>query len=103
MSYIQIIETVTFRTRKGVSDDQFQAAIEGLESYFSTCDGYRGRVVYKTAEGLWMDQLSWADEAAVAAADAGFRSHPAAAAYMSFVERDSVTMHKTPALFAKVA
>lgn len=86
-----------------MSDIQLRTAAEGLEAYFATCDGYRGRALYKTAEGLWVDQLSWADMASSAAADAGFATHPAAGAYMSLVDRDSVTMHKTPALFTAVA
>ncbi|WP_460274555.1 hypothetical protein [Celeribacter sp. ULVN23_4] len=103
MTDIQMIETVTFRLKDGVSRSDLHARADALEAYFLSCPGYLGRVLFEQADGRWVDQISWADEASMNACDAGFRDHPAAAPYMALVEEGSVAMHHTPALFAKAA
>lgn len=103
MKNIQIIETVTFHTKSGVTEDALRTAAEGLERYFESCPGYISRAMYKTADGAWMDQLTWADAASVAAADAAFSAQPEAGAYMALVDRETIKMHHAPALYIKAA
>nr|WP_321510480.1 hypothetical protein [uncultured Celeribacter sp.] len=103
MSDIQMIETVTFRLKDGTDPAVLRARAEDLEAYFAACTGYLGRVLYQQADGQWIDQISWADEASMRACDAGFRAHPAAAPYMALVADGSVHMHHTAALLSRAA
>ncbi|WP_439104644.1 hypothetical protein [Celeribacter marinus] len=103
MRNIQIIETVTFHSNAGVTDAQLHDAAIALETYFARCDGFYGRLVFKTAEGLWMDQMLWADQASAQSAHDGFMADPAAGAYVALIDHPTMTSHITPALFAAVA
>lgn len=95
----QMIETFTFRLKTGVDEAQFHTVAEGLEAYFAAMTGYCSRLVFRTTEGLWRDQILWADAKSMAEGDAAFMSHPAAGAYMALVDEASVTRDATPALF----
>jgi hypothetical protein len=96
MTDIQIIETVTFRLKEGVSETDFMVAAQGIEDYLDNCEGLCARTLSRDATGLWREDYVWANDMAAKAADAGFMAAPEAQVFMALVERDSVQMAHAP-------
>lgn len=104
MTDIQMIETVTFRLKDGVSETAFMAVARGLDAYLDRCAGLRARTLSRDETGLWREDYVWATEADNTAADIGFRTAPEAQAFMALVNHESVTMSHAPvSLFRSVA
>jgi hypothetical protein len=96
MTDIQMIETVTFRLKDGVTDTDFMTVARGLDGYLDRCPGLCARTLSRDETGLWREDYVWASEADNAAADSGFRTAPEAQAFMALVDHDSVTMRHAP-------
>ncbi|ATG47403.1 hypothetical protein CEW89_07375 [Celeribacter ethanolicus] len=104
MTDIQILETVTFRLKDGVTETEFMAVACELDDYLNRCPGLCARTLYRDETGLWREDYIWANKAAAKAADAGFMAAPEAQAFMALVARDSVQMAHAPvSLFRSTA
>ncbi len=56
-----VVELVLFKPKPGYSNDEIQAAAGKLEPILESYEGYIGRKLALSDDGLWMDLLYWTD------------------------------------------
>lgn len=53
------IECALFRSAPGVPDEQLLAASAAVQDWLSRQPGYRSRLLARSAEGEWLDLVTW--------------------------------------------
>jgi hypothetical protein len=88
-----IVEVSQFRLVSGTDEHSFMEAVDETQSGFlSQQDGFISRDLLRSDDGLWMDIVRFETAEAARAAFESFNGHPAAAAFESMLEPDSVSM-----------
>ncbi|MCE7986584.1 MAG: hypothetical protein DYG89_35880 [Caldilinea sp. CFX5] len=92
MAQQPILEVVLFRAKAGVSDEQVLQGSAQIQPWLAGAAGYLKREVSKNEDGQWVDIVHWRslDEAQQAAEQ--LMAEPTAAAFMSMIDPESITM-----------
>ena len=85
-----VIETVTFRLRDGVSQEQFLEAARQANAFITARPGFRRRRLSCEEDGTWIEHVEWASmaDAKAAAAEIGKDEH--ARTFVQAIDRPSV-------------
>lgn len=102
MRNIQIIETVTYKSKAGVSDAQFIAAAKGLDAYIDRCGGLISRSLFKSDDDVWHEHMIWETESAYTKANSGFMASQEGQAVIALLDPASLNMGHAQAAFARV-
>ena len=72
-----VIETVTFRTMDGVSQEQFLDAAQQASAFMTARPGFVRRRLSREENGTWSEHVEWASmaDAKAAAAEIGRSEH----------------------------
>ena len=92
MSQQPILEVVLFRAKAGVSDDQVLQGSAQIQPWLAGAAGYLKREVSKGEDGQWVDLVHWRSLAEAQQAAEQLMAEPTAAAFMSMIEPESITM-----------
>lgn len=92
MKNIQIIETVTFRTKTDSTPKTVTKASDGMMPFLARQKGFLSRRLSLGADGIWLDHVHWADMDSAQAASQAIMSAPEAGAFMSLIDMQTVTM-----------
>jgi len=85
-----ILELVTFKLAKGISDKEFLAENEHLNNWVKTQPGFEYRALAKTNEGSWTDTVFWQDMETANAAQQSFGEEPSLQGMMKVIDMESV-------------
>jgi hypothetical protein len=88
----EVIELVTFRTKPGVDNATFVAAVGQSTAYLEQQPGFIAREVGLTATGEWADIIRWSDLDAALRAAAAFNAAPETQSFYACIDRESVQM-----------
>lgn len=88
-----VIEVVSFKLAKGVSDDDFLATQPSLKKFLDTCEGFINRRLSISEDGLWLDHVEWASMEAAKAAAEDFTQQESLKPLMQAIDMPSVSMH----------
>jgi hypothetical protein len=90
-----MIEIMRFRLSPGADEEAFRAADVRVQSDFAYRQpGLLRRTTARDREGAWIVIDLWQSGRAADAADERWGQDPAAAAFMSFVDPDTVTTER---------
>jgi len=88
----RVIEIVTFKLAKGISEAEFLATLPAVNAFITACDGFIARRLSKDDDGLWTDHLEWTDMAAAKAASDQFPQQQGLGPFMTAMDMQSVKM-----------
>ena len=86
------IELVTFRTKEGVSNQEFEAAGANLESFLHEQTGFLYRSLSVDEDGLWHDIVYWKTMADAENAAENFKQNEAGMALMEMIDMNTARM-----------
>jgi heme-degrading monooxygenase HmoA len=95
----RVMEVVTFRLIKGVTDAAFLAAARGTETIVAAQPGFISRRLLRDDTGQWTDTVEWQSLAAAHAAAETVVSDPAFAAFGGSIDMTGLTMRHVPILW----
>ncbi len=101
MQTSNIIEIVSFKLAKSVSDDAFLNTIPLTSSFLQTCDGFISRHLSKGDDGEWVDHVQWANMADAQSASQKFMADKSLLPFMEKIENTSVTMRHNSLLHSE--
>lgn len=87
-----ILEVVLFRAKAGVADEQVLQGSAQIQPWLEHADGYLSRQLSKSEDGQWVDLIHWRTLAEAHQAAEQLMAEPTAAAFMSMIEPESITM-----------
>lgn len=87
-----VIETVSFKTKPGVSDEAFLAANDPVNRFLKAQPGFVGRQLSKQEDDQWLDHVEWASREQALAAAAKFPTEPSLADLGGTFDMGTVTM-----------
>jgi len=85
-----ILELVTFKLAKGISDEVFLAENEHLNNWVKTQPGFEYRALAQTNDGRWTDTVFWQDMETASAAQQSFGDEPSLQGMMKVIDMDSI-------------
>lgn len=85
-----ILELVTFKLAKGITDEAFLAENEHLNNWVKSQPGFEYRALAKTNEGSWTDTVFWQDMKTASAAQQSFGEEPSLQGMMKVIDMGSV-------------
>jgi hypothetical protein len=85
-----ILELVTFKLAKGISDAEFLAENEYLNNWVKTQPGFEYRALAQTEDGSWTDTVFWQDMETASAAQQRFGEEPSLQGMMKVIDMESV-------------
>lgn len=88
----QALEIVEFKLNKGISEEDFLAAVKGSGSFISGLDGFIERQTAKKSDDCWIDVVCWRDMASAQSAATQFEKAPEVAAFMMMIDFETVKM-----------
>lgn len=88
-----VIEAVTFKLAKGISDNDFLATQPSVEKFLQTCEGFINRRLSSGEDGLWLDHIEWTSMEAAKAASDIFMQQESLKPFMHAMDMSSVAMH----------
>jgi len=92
MQTTNIIEIVSFKLAKGVSDEAFLKTIPLISVFLKTCDGFILRHLSRGDDGEWVDYVQWANMANAQSASQKFMGDKSLKPFMEKIESTSVNM-----------
>lgn len=88
-----IVETAWFRTKAGVSEEEFVAASnQAHDGYLAKCKGFVSRELLKGADGQWVDVVHFETAADADAAAQAFPKSPSAKAFEAAIDPATAKM-----------
>ena len=102
MENAQIIETVTYRTKDGVSDAEYIKTSPALNAFTARIGGAVSRNLFKDADGLWHEQTVWADAASHQKAMKGFMASEEGQAIVALLDPETLKMSHARAAYADI-
>ncbi len=87
-----IVEIVSFKLAKGVSDEAFLKTIPLISVFLKTCDGFISRHLSRGEDGEWVDHVQWANMANAQSASQKFMDDKSLKPVMEKIDSASVTM-----------
>ncbi len=87
-----VIETVTFKLNEGVSRDEFIAAANDMNAWVEAQAGFMQRRLSCTEDGVWIEQIQWADIDTAKAAAAEISKAPGNAIFLSAIDGPTVQL-----------
>lgn len=87
-----ILELVTFKTIAGISDQDFLAESEHLNTWVKTQPGFEYRALAKAEDGTWTDTVFWQDMASAKAAQENFGKVKSLEGMLKMLDMDSVNV-----------
>ncbi len=96
-----VVELVSFRLQSGVSQEDFLATNDAMQTFIAGLPGllYRS-LTYNPESNEWMDIVYWATMENAQHAQSVFMSSDAAQKMMPLIDPDTVRMQHNPVLFA---
>lgn len=85
-----ILELVTFKLAKGISDEAFLAENEHLNNWVKSQPGFEYRALAKTNVGSWTDTVFWQNMETATAAQQSFGEEPSLQGMMKVIDVESV-------------
>ena len=85
-----ILELVTFKLAKGISDEAFLAENEHLNNWVKIQPGFEYRALAKTNVGSWTDTVFWQNIETATAAQQSFGEEPSLQGMMKVIDMESV-------------
>lgn len=85
-----ILELVTFKLAKGISDEEFLVENAHLNNWVKSQPGFEYRALAKTNEGSWTDTVFWQDMETASAAQQSFGAEPSLQGMMKVIDLESV-------------
>jgi hypothetical protein len=85
-----ILELVTFKLAKGISDEAFLAENEHLNNWVKIQPGFEYRALAKTNVGSWTDTVFWQNMETATAAQQSFGEEPSLQGMMKVIDVESV-------------
>lgn len=87
-----ILEVVLFRAKAGVADEQVLQGSAQIQPWLAGAAGYLNRKLSKGEDGQWVDLVEWRTLAEAHHAAEQLMAESSAAAFMSLIDPESVTM-----------
>jgi len=97
----RIIETVSYRTKEGISDAEYIQAAEGLNTHIDRTGGLISRSLFKDADGLWHEQMIWQDLASYQTVSEGFMNSAEGQAVVALIDPATLKMSHTAAAYVR--
>lgn len=95
-----VIETVTFRIKDGITQEQLVEAAKGLNNFLDNQPGFVMRHLSCAEDGLWIEHIEWKTmEEAKAAAEAIWTVE-ANKPFLSAIDGDTIKMHHSHVMVA---
>jgi len=92
---MEIVEIATFRLNAGVTDSQFLAANQRVESeYVARLPGFISRETARGDNGEWVVIIHWESISAAEASMASFASAPGTKDFMAVMDGSSLSMKR---------
>ncbi|MEE9313175.1 MAG: hypothetical protein V3V02_00870 [Rhizobiaceae bacterium] len=89
---MQVMELVKWRSQKNVSDADMVKAVHGILHDLETLPGFGSQVLYKDADGVWVDVYLWDSEGEAIASNDLMADKPSFQQLMSLIDLSSVTI-----------
>lgn len=94
-SPMEVVEIITLRLRDGVTDSQFLAANQRVESeHVVGQPGFLSRQTARADNGEWLVLVHWTSISAAEASMASFASAPATQGFMAVIDGSSLIMKR---------
>jgi len=103
MQTSSVIEIVSFKLAKSVSDEAFLKTIPLTSTFLKTCTGFISRHLSKGDDGEWVDHVEWANMADAQSASQKFMSDQSLKPFMEKIEGTSVNMRHNQLLHTETA
>ena len=85
-----ILELVTFKLAKGISEQAFLAENEHLNNWVKTEPGFEYRALSQAKDGTWTDTVFWQDMETASAAQQSFGEEASLQGMMKGIDMESV-------------
>ena len=85
-----ILELVTFKLAKGVSDEEFLTENEHLNNWVKSQPGFEYRALAQAEDGSWTDTVFWQDMENASAAQQSFGEEASLQGMMKVIDMESV-------------
>jgi hypothetical protein len=85
-----ILELVTFKLAKGISDEAFLVENEHLNRWVKNQPGFEYRALAQANDGSWTDTVFWQSMTTASAAQQSFGDEPSLQGMMKVIDMDSV-------------
>lgn len=92
MNYGLIVEIHVARLKAGVSDAAFLQAVEAIMPDVVATDGFVSRQLLKSADGQWVEMITWRSMADAERAAKAFEALPSGQAMVGMVDLTSLTV-----------
>ena len=87
-----VMEIVTFRLAKGISEEQFAGASGAFTAFGRKQKGFVARRLSLAEDGTWTDNVEWESMEDAQAAMAAFPQDKSLAPVMAMIDAESVNM-----------
>ncbi|MCF6322323.1 MAG: hypothetical protein L3J32_11230 [Rhizobiaceae bacterium] len=82
----RIIEAVTFKLAKGVSDADFLKTVAASTDFIKAREGFIARRLSKGEDGTWLEHIEWENMTAAKSASDAFMKEPSLAPMMQAID-----------------
>ncbi len=87
-----VIETVSFKLKADITNEQFLAATKPVTAFLQAQPGFVGRHLSSDGEGQWLDHVEWKSMEQAQAAAAKFPTDPSLATLGGSLDFETVVM-----------
>ncbi len=88
----RVIEVVTFKLNKGVSEEDFLKTVTASSEFISTLDGLISRRLSCDSEGNWLEHVEWESLAHAEAASVEFGKAEEVKPFIKMIDTQSLKM-----------